>query len=453
MNMILMILGAIAAIFMVIVLHEAGHFFMARRFGVKVERFSIGFGKVLWSRRDQKGTEYCLSLLPLGGYVKMLGEGTQEILSEAEKPYAFSHKPLLTRAAIVAAGPLTNFLLALILFWAVFLIGVERIKPVIGEIKPQSIAAVAGLKSGQTILSVDGHRTLSWQQVLIRLFYRLGDKGNVMIEAQSSPSASQLYALPLEQWHLNRENASIPFESLGLIPYEPLFPAVIKEIEKNSPAERAGLQPGDQIMRVDQQKVTSWPQLSLYLQQKPSETLLFQVKRNHQLFSMKVTLETKKSWGKSQGYLGVWIQPPEWPADMRVQEQYTLLTAWFPAADQVWTLTAFNAIVLGKMLIGKVSLGLLGGPISIFQQAGAASKAGWLPYLSFIAFMSVTLGFINILPIPMLDGGHLFFYSVEGLIRRPIPVNYQFFLLRLGLILLLWIMIQATINDIMRIFL
>src|SRR3989344_4408729 len=269
MNILLAILGSLAAIVSVILIHETGHFIVARLCGVYVERFSIGFGKVLWRKKDKRGTEYCLSLLPLGGYVKMLGETGDEPVEPALQSQAFSHKPILARLAIVAAGPVTNFILAIVLFWAVFLANLPQLKPVIGDVQPNTIAEAAGLKPGQTIVAIDDHSTPNWQQVVIRLFYRLGDEGLMKIDTMAPP---QTHLLHVDLWQLNNKKPD-PLGSLGFKPYMPPWPPIVQQVAPHSPADKAGLKPGDRLVRMEQKAVNNWMTVSDFLQQHPGKTI------------------------------------------------------------------------------------------------------------------------------------------------------------------------------------
>ncbi len=451
MGMFITIIGAIMAVLVVILIHEAGHFAMAKLFGVKVLRFSIGFGKPLWSYTSASGTEYVLGLLPLGGYVKLLDDRELHV-SQKDSQRAYNRQPLFARMAIVLAGPVTNFILAILVFWIIFLIGVSYIKPVIGKITPNSIAETAGLKTGETIKRIEGKEVQSWQQVLTSVVENIGAPTDltVMTQAENSPDL-QTHLLALQNWKLVG-NQPDPLGSLGIAPFQPKFPAIIEKILPNSPAARNGLQANDQIIALNNQRIEEWPEIAEYIQKHPDQEIALTIQRGQQTTDLNIQLDRQKKQHQWLGYLGVEVKLPQWPENMVLKPQYSILSAWQPALQQTWNLIAFNWVVLGKMLHGKISLQTLGGPITIFRSAGQASHAGIQAYLNFIGFISVTLGFINILPIPGLDGGHFLFQVIEGIIRRPIPEKYQLLLLRIGIALIVFLILQGTINDFMRLF-
>lgn len=450
MTLIVTILGAVLAVFIVIVLHEAGHFFVAKALGVRVLRFSIGFGKALWSCHDRSGTEYVIAILPLGGYVKMLDDREMQV-SSRESKRAYNRQPLLSRIAIVLAGPLANFLLAILVFWGVFLLGVSYVKPVIGEVLPGSIADRAGLKSGEVIQAVNRHPTHGWQAVLTAMVERVGSPRPVAIRVESSDHSLQTHDLSLQDWKLAGKEPDV-LGSLGITPFQPLFLAVIEKVMPHSPAEQNGLEPGDRIEGFKDQPPMDWPALAKKIQDMPNQKVILTIARGQSKSDVTLQLGAQSEQNHETGYLGVEVKPPVWPKEMIVTTHYSLLSAWEPAWMETWNLTRFNAIVLAKMVKGKISLATLGGPITIFRSAGAASQAGLRVYLSFIAFISVTLGFINILPIPGLDGGHFLFHVIESIIRRPISEKYQALLVKIGIVVILLLIIQGTINDIVRLF-
>ncbi len=451
MTLLVAVIGAILAVFLVIVIHESGHFFVAKAFGVKVLRFSIGFGKPLWKHVSRSGTEYILAILPLGGYVKMLDDREMHV-SKLESRRAYNQQPLLVRMAIVLAGPITNFLLAILVFWIIFLLGVSYIKPVIGQVIPQSIADHSGLQAGETIKAINTRPVGQWQQVVTQLIEQIGDHRELNITTQSPNSTvQQTHWISLAEWKLTGRQPD-PLHSLGLVPFQPQFPAIIDKVMTHSPAARDGLQPSDEIIKINNQPVADWQTASEYIRHHPNEELVFTVRQGKNVREVNVQLDSQTQKGQQIGYLGVEVKAPNWPKEMIESPHYSVISAWTPAWQQTWDLIKFNWIVLGKMLSAKISLETLGGPITIFRSAGAASQAGLKVYLGFIGFISVTLGFINILPIPGLDGGHFLFQVIEGIIRRPISERYQMLMLKLGIILIILLVLQGTINDIIRLF-
>ncbi len=452
MELLITVFGAILAVFIVIVLHEAGHFLVAKMLGVKVLRFSVGFGKAIWSYQSRRsGTEYVIAILPLGGYVKMLDDRELQV-SYQESKMAYNRQPLLTRMAIVLAGPLTNFLLAIIAFWMVFLLGISYVKPVIGKVLPDSIAGQAGLKAGDAIKAIDGEKVYEWQQVFTDIIGRIGNKEEISLTVQPADRAAlQTRYLSLTNWKLVGNQPDI-LKSLGIVPYRPEFPAIVSKILPNSPAAIKGLQKNDQIIAIDGKSMTEWPDLMDYIKNRPHQEITLTIQRDQSQQQVTVELGSKQQNGQNTGFLGVEVKLPSWPAGMIETPKFSIFSAWRPAINQTWSLIAFNYIVLEKMILGKISVATLGGPITIFRTAGAASQQGLRVYLSFIAFISVTLGFINILPIPGLDGGHFLFQVIESIIRKPISEKYQALLLRFGILLIILLIIQGTINDIVRLF-
>ncbi len=380
MSLFISILAAILAIVVIILIHELGHFTVAKCLGVKVLKFSIGFGKALWSHKGKDGTEYVLAVLPLGGYVKMLGEGDEPV-SEEDIGRAYNRKPLLSRMAIVVAGPLTNFLLAACIFWVIFMMGVTHIKPIIGAVVPNSIAAKAGIQPRSELVKIDGKRTYNWQRVLIALVSRMGDKDQMVVKAKPPSAAfAKTYYLQLTNWSINQRSPEL-LKSLGMSPYQPKISPVIARVIKNSPAEKGGLKAGDRILRLNGRKINDWLTFVKAIQAYPDKQVNLTIRRNHQQRLLKLRTGARSIRGKQFGFLGVESQPPKWPPGMVQHIKYSVFSAWWPAISQVATLTAFNFLVLAKMLIGKISLLTLGGPITIFHTAGQASQMGLSVYL------------------------------------------------------------------------
>ncbi len=452
MHLALAIAGSIFAIFIIIVLHEFGHFIAARLCGVRVLRFAIGFGKPLWKYISIKsGTEYALGWLPLGGYVKMLGE-TEEALLPEEAAHAYNTKPLWQRMVIVLAGPLVNFILALLAFYAVYLMGVQHIKPVVGSVVKNSIVAQAGIKAGDEIIKVGHESTQNWQQVLLAVVKHTGDKGQLAVTILTNPQAQPVVRqLTLTNWHLSERSPEF-LNSLGFVPYEPAIPAVITQVVAGSPAATAGLKAGDKVVALNGRPIKDWPQLATWVQAHPNQRARLTLLSGTQRFERTVAVGSVQQDGKQYGHIGVMVQPPPMPANMIRTEHFGVLSAWVPAYKQTWALIKLNFIVTAKMLTGKVSLKSLGGPVTIFRAAGQATQLGWQVYLGFIAFISLAIGYLNLLPIPGLDGGHFLFQVIEGIIRRPVPERVQSIGFSIGMVFLVFLMVQATINDLIRLF-
>jgi len=449
-NILISIIAIMITIFFIIGFHEFGHFITARFLGVKVLRFSIGFGKAIKKWHDKKGTEYVLASIPLGGYVKMLDESEGKVPRQ-ELHLAFNRQPLYKKFLIVAAGPFFNFMLALVLYWLLFVIGFITVVPLIGGTTPNSIASVAGIQPQEEITSIKGHPTLNWMAVTIRLLENVGENSQIPMTTQvRGTSTSKNYVLDLTNWKLDNLKPD-PLESLGIIPYQPDVPAIIGVIESKSPASQSQLRTGDKIIAIDKTPMKNWLDVITTIAAHPHETFTFKVRRQGKELSYPVTIGAKSSlFSKEQGYLGL---APDFklPPDLLRQNQYSPLPALYHATESVSDFISLNFLMLGKMITGKISFQSLGGPITIFEGAGNSLNAGILAFLSFIAFISIAIGVINIIPIPGLDGGHILIYLIEFIIRRPIAQRTQELMFRLGLIALVVLAVQALANDIMRI--
>lgn len=449
-NILIAILAIIITILVIIGFHEFGHFITARMLGIKVLRFSIGFGKTIRSWHDKTGTEYMLAAIPLGGYVKMLDESEGNV-AHHELHLAFNRQPLYKKFLVVAAGPVFNFMLAIMLYWLLFIIGFITVIPLIGGTTPHSIAAIAGMQPQEEITSIENHPTTSWTAVNIRLLENIGEKVQIPITTQvRGTTIKKNYVLDLTNWRVDDLKPD-PLESLGIIPYQPTIPPIIGVVQSKSPASQSPLRTGDRIIAINKIPMNNWIDVITTIADHPRETLIFKIKRADKDLSLPVTIGVKTSlFSKDQGYLGV---APDFklPADLLRENKYAPLAALKHATNNVYDFISLNVLMLKKMLTGKISFQSLGGPITIFEGAGTSLNTGLLPFLSFIAFISIAIGVINILPIPGLDGGHILFYLIEFIIRRPIPARTQELIIRLGLIVLIVLAIQALANDIMRI--
>jgi len=434
-----------------VTIHEWGHFWVARRLGVKTLQFSFGFGKPLWRRIGRDGTEYVFSWLPLGGYVQLL-DGRTAPVPEAEKHRAFDTQSLWARMAILLAGPAMNMVLGFVAFTLVFIIGTQRITPVVGEVIPYSIAAAAQVSKNAEITMIDGQPVDSWQKVGILLVGRLGDSGSLILKTTGPKAAtSSVFTLPLADWRVDHLTPN-PLKSLGIVPYHPPMPAVIDRLEADSPAATAGIKPGDRILSINNRIIKDWLDLVNYTKTLPGETVPVAVERAGKRLLFQITLEKHLSGLHWEGKMGVSAAPPAWPADKRHLFQLAPLAALQQAVKEVAIITQFNGVIIKKLLTGKISLLSMGGPISVFETSTLAFQQGITIYLSFLGFLSVMLACINLLPIPGLDGGQLLFCLIEGFARRPIAWRWQQLFLRLGVICLILLMVQATVNDILRLF-
>lgn len=442
-------LGAfIVALGLLVAVHEFGHFWVARRCGVKVERFSIGFGKAIWRRLGKDGTEYVLALIPLGGYVKML-DGRVDELKPGEEQFAFNHKSVWARMAIVAAGPMANFLFALFAFWLMFMIGVPSVKPVIDEVRPASIVAAAGIEPGMEIVGVGGEETGDWESVTYALISHLGDE-SVQLRVKAADTSYAIdKTLMLDGWAFDPENES-PIGSLGIVPLGGKVLPVVAAIVPKSASEKAGLRVGDRIKGVDDQAITEWTEFVLRVQQSPEQPLQVAVEREGRDLTLTLTPDVKKVKGQLVGFVGLSPQLVPLPDEYRVLLQYGPLQALWHGVQKTWSLTTLTFDMIGKLIGGIVSLDNLSGPISIAKGAGSSADYGLVYFLGFLALISVNLGIINLFPLPVLDGGHLVYFLIEAVTGKPVPEKIQEVGFRIGAAILMLLMGIALFNDFAR---
>ena len=438
----------IVALGVLITVHEFGHFWVARRCGVRVERFSIGFGKALWRRTDKLGTEYVIALIPLGGYVKMLDERAEPVAPEL-RHYVFNNKTVGQRAAIIAAGPIANFLFAIFAYWLVFIIGVPGVRPVVGEITPNSIAAQAQIQPGTELKAVDGIETPDWDAVRLQLVAKIGDEHTTLSVAQFGSNQRQDKTLDLRQWAFEPDKED-PVSSLGIRPRGPQIEPVLSEVQVNSAASKAGLQAGDRIVKVNGQPLTQWMTFVTLVRDNPDKPLALDIERQGSSLSLTLTPDSKQVNGKAEGFAGVVPKVIPLPDEYKTVRQYGPFSAVLEASDKTWQLMKLTVSMLGKLITGDVKLNNLSGPISIAQGAGMSAEFGVIYYLMFLALISVNLGIINLFPLPVLDGGHLLFLAIEKLKGGPVSERVQDFSYRIGSILLVLLMGLALFNDFSR---
>ncbi|MFA5959921.1 MAG: RIP metalloprotease RseP [Tatlockia sp.] len=446
--MISTLLYFILALFVLITVHEFGHFIVARALGVKVLRFSLGFGKVLARWHDKRGTEYAFSLFPLGGYVKMLDESEGEVLAH-ERHLAFNNKPLLARVAVIVAGPLFNFLFAFLALWLVLLIGIKSLIPVIDEVKPGSIAAIAGLMPQQEIIALDGQPVGSWRDFQFAIMPLVGSERTVSLTVSSDSGAKQTVYLPLSQWQLDAKKPDL-LASLGITPFLPKIPPQIGEVLAGSPAEKAGLKANDWVRSMNGVPLSDWRRLVDYVRLHPDTEVSLTISQEGKEKTIRV--QTGSQWvdGKNQGFVGLRSQAFEWQGQgLRVQRQ-GVFEALHTALVQTLDLTGATFSLIGRLVTGKLALESISGPVGIAQGAGESGRNGLTYYLSFLALVSISLGVLNLLPVPMLDGGHLLFCLIELIRRRPLSDGIKTVGVYFGLLLLAGLMVLALSNDIAR---
>lgn len=438
----------IIALGVLITVHEFGHFWVARKAGVRVERFSIGFGKALWRRTDRQGTEYVIAVIPLGGYVKMLDERVETVIPEM-RHQAFNNKTVGQRAAIIAAGPIANFLFAIVAYWLVFMIGIPSVKPVIGEITPNSIAAQAQIAPGMELKSVEGIETPDWDSVRLELVAKIGDDSVTLGVGPFGSTQQTNKMLDLKNWHFEPDKED-PVTSLGIRPYGPKIEPVLAEVQADSAASKAGLQAGDRIVKVDGQPLANWMSFVTLVRDNPAQKLTVEIERQGSPLSLTLIPDTKAGSGKAEGFAGVVPKVIPLPEEYKTVRQYGPFAAIIEATDKTWQLMKLTVNMLGKLITGDVKLNNLSGPISIAQGAGMSAEYGLIYYLMFLALISVNLGIINLFPLPVLDGGHLLFLAIEKLKGGPVSERVQDFSYRIGSILLVLLMGLALFNDFSR---
>ncbi|MDN6227606.1 MAG: sigma E protease regulator RseP [Enterobacterales bacterium] len=448
-NILWSLIAFLVALGVLITVHEFGHFWVARRCGVKVERFSIGFGKALWRRVDRSGTEYVLALIPLGGYVKMLDERVESVAPEF-RHQAFNNKTVWQRAAIVSAGPIANFLFAIVAYWFVFVIGVPSVRPVIGEIVPQSVAAQADISPGLELKSVAGIETPDWDSVRLALVGKIGAKETTVEVAPFGSDNKTQKTLDLTHWQFEPDKQD-PVVSLGIVPRGPQIEPILAEVQKDSAAQKAGLQVGDRIVKVDGQPLLNWQAFVKQVRERPNESIALDIERNGNIQSLQLTPDSKAvGAGKMEGFAGIAPKVIPLPNEYKTIRQYGPFMAIYQASDKTWQLMKLTVSMVGKLITGDVKLNNLSGPISIAQGAGMSAEYGVVYYLMFLALISVNLGIINLFPLPVLDGGHLLFLAIEKLKGGPVSERVQDFSYRIGSILLVLLMGLALFNDFSR---
>ena len=456
---IVSVLALIVTLGILVTIHEFGHFWVARRCGVKVLRFSIGMGKAVKSWIGRDGVEYVIAPIPLGGYVKMLGQEDIAVADTKEIPTSqqhlcFAYKPLWQRMAIVAAGPIANFLLAIFIYWLINIsYGINGIAPVINGISENSSADRAGLQVGDEIIAVDSEETIIWQQVSLQMLNRLGETGELVVTVNPyDSSTSRDITIPIQAW-LRSDIEPDPVTDLGIVRLE--IPARIAEVVTGGRAERDGLRAGDEIISVNGESILGWSHWVAVIRSNPELALDVIVKRGESEAGLEIRPElVTLSNGTAIGRIGASVQETALSeildSEMQRHISFNAFTAIQPALQETWNNSVFVLDSIKKMVIGLISVRNINGPITIAQVAGETASYGLEVYLGFLALLSICLGVFNLLPIPVLDGGHLFYYTVEAIMGRPVPERVQTWGLQLGLSLIFGIMILAIYNDVNR---
>jgi regulator of sigma E protease len=444
----------LVALGLLITFHEFGHYWVARRMGVRVLKFSIGFGKKLWSKTGRDGTEYVIAAIPLGGYVKMLDEREGEV-KESDLGQAFNRKSVWARIAIVIAGPTFNLIFTLLAFWLMFLVGIPESRPVIGQVS--GIAATAGIESGDRIVSLDGEKTDTWSHAILGLITPALDRDKVTLELEQANGEQRQVVLDLGQLggDFQEEKA---LEEIGITPWRASLPAIVGEISADSPAYHAGFKVGDRIVSINDDPVPEWAWVGALVQKHGSsgQPLNVAVERAGGILELNV-IPAEDSTGtfSKRLILGVTNKPAD--AELQAQisrayfmHKYGVFNGLQAAASEMWRITGSTLGILGRMLTGSASVKNLSGPISIAQFANSSANAGVSSFLFFLGAISLSLGILNLLPIPVLDGGHLLYYLIELVKGSPVSEQIQAKGQYIGLLALFGLMGIAFFNDILR---
>jgi regulator of sigma E protease len=456
------LIAFIVMIGILVTIHEYGHFQVARWCGVRVLRFSIGFGKPLWKKIFGKdNTEFVLAAIPLGGFVKMLDEGELKAeresnpqesainLSETELQRAFNRQRVWKRFAIVLAGPAANLLLAIVLYWGLFMLGVTGIRPIIGEVTDNSLAAQASLKAGEVIQKIDGKPVKSWQDARWILLEQSFEAKTVEIEAVNNNNELFQHTLSLEG--VNNDTETDILKKIGLDMVKPNIPAVISEILPDSVAEKTGFMPNDKILRIDGVEITNWEQAVNTIKDNPNKKLLFEIERAQKVLHISAAPEAIKEDNRTIGRMGAAVKLDKKELDnLLIELNYSPFASLQKAVVKTWDTSIFSLKMLGKMVTGKVSLKGISGPVTIAAYAGESANLGIKTFLGFLALVSTSIGVLNLLPIPVLDGGHLMYYMVEIFKGSPVSETTTLVGQKIGFVLLGLLMTIALFNDLNR---
>jgi len=449
-SLLVTVVAFVVALGVLIVIHEYGHFIAARLCGVKVLRFSVGFGKPLWVRsagRDR--TEWVIAALPLGGYLKMLDEREGPV-SQEELPRSFGRQSVWRRIAIVAAGPAANFALAVILYWLLFVNGVQEAKPIVAAPEAGTVAAASGLQRGETVLKINGEPVHSWQEVRWRLLRTAVERDVARLEVIDERRNISFRTLDLGGFDMQGLEGD-PLARIGLKLYRPVVRPVIGRVVPGGVAERAGLRAGDEILTIERNPVRDWEQFVLAVRAHPAAPIVLGLRRGGQDVVIELAPEPVESRGTRIGRIGAAPKiDPQDQRDLLITIRYDPLTSARLALVRTWDTAAFSLRMLGKMVVGEISWKNLSGPVTIADYAGQSAQLGTSAYLSFLALISISLGVLNLLPIPLLDGGHLMYYMVEILKGSPVSERVVELGQRVGLTVLLFLMAFAFYNDINR---
>jgi len=450
-NSLVSALALIVTLGVLITVHEFGHFWVARRLGVKVLRFSIGFGRPLWRRVGRDGVEYVIAVLPLGGYVKMLDEREGEVAPD-ERQRAFNRQSVGSRIAIVLAGPAFNFLFAVLAYAFMFMVGIPGVKPLLDEPRPKSLAEAGDFHKGDLVMAVDGKATPTLGAVMLALVDQAMTGEAIEVEVLDADDRTRIRTLDTRESQGLADPAQV-FERVGLVPWQPVLPAVIGQVMRDGAAERAGLRPGDRIVLADGKPIADWRQWREVIEQHPGQAFSARIEREGVERSLELIPDAREDErGQRVGFIGAVADMPEDLArNLRVVVRYGPLDAVGAAIGKTWDISLLTLRMLGRMLVGRASLDNLSGPLTIARFAGQAASAGLIAFVSLLALVSISLGVLNLLPVPVLDGGHLLYYLIELVKGSPLSETVQNLGQQVGIAVLLLLMGLALFNDFSRI--
>ncbi len=447
----LTVVAFLVALAALIVVHELGHYLVARWCGVKVLRFSVGFGRPIFSRvLGADRTEWVVGMIPLGGYVKMVDEREDDVAPE-DLPRAFNRQSVWRRIAIVAAGPIANFLLAIVLYWGLFVHGVPGMKPVVAAPAIGTLAARGGFADGDVVRSIGGETVRQWQDVRLALLTRAVDRAVVSVEVTDAAGRAAVRQLDFSEIKPRQIDEHLP-AVVGLALRPPALDAIIGRVVPGGVADRSGLLKGDRILSVDGQPVQDWSALVRVIRASAGRELRFEVDRGGRAIpTVRLTPEAAAEAGETRGRIGIGPRvDPARASESMVDLRYGPVEAVAEAVRRTWETSVLSLQMLGRMLVGDVSIRNLSGPLTIADYAGQSAQVGWIAYLTFLALISISLGVLNLLPIPMLDGGHLMYYAIEVVRRRPVSDRAMLVGQQVGMGVLFVLMAFATFNDIHR---
>ena len=451
MDLLFTLLSFVLLISIIVGIHELGHFLTARYFKIHVLKFKIGFGKELFSFQDKQNCFYSFGILPLGGYVQMLGENN---ISQDDDNHAVQNKKSYLdalpgeRAAVTVAGPLANFVLAIFIYFYLALVGTTQLSAYVGDITPLSLVQETGIEPRDKITEIDNQKIESFNDINLILSQRIGDTG--LIEIKYIQKGLEKEALiPIDNW-LSENDQTSPYIALGL---QPFLPPLVGQLQKDGPAFHYGIKEGDLIQSINGKDISTWQNLSLLLSQLPNELIEIELLRNKEVKTLMLeTSSYQDEKGSLKGRIGILASNnlSQWPAEYTIEKKENLITAFFVGIADTYRYTLLIVSSIGKMISGSISADNLGGPIQISVLAGSAAKAGYVTFLSMIALLSINLGLLNLLPIPILDGGQLLMITIEKLKGSPVSEMTIEYSMRVGIVLVVGLMVFAFANDIAR---